>query len=94
MNDNDLIRRKDAIARTNQLCHGYEVEEWLKAIPAVEPKRGEWATEYDNGERMYRCLVCNRRMYADRYDDAVGTLGYRYCPYCGADMRGESDETD
>ena len=50
-------------------------------------KRGEWKRSTDNGYSMYECSVCESRMWKTEYDKAVGTHGFRFCPYCGADMR-------
>ena len=61
----------------------------LKKLPSVQPerKRGEWKRSTDNGYSMYECSVCECRMWKTEYDKAVGTHGFRFCPYCGADMR-------
>lgn len=53
-----------------------------------ERKRGEWKRSTDNGYSMYECSVCESRMWKTEYDKAVGTHGFKFCPYCGADMRG------
>lgn len=55
----------------------------------IEPKRGEWKIQIDNGCEMNTCSVCGCRSIKQWYDSAVGTKGYNFCPYCGADMRGE-----
>ena len=54
-----------------------------------EEKHGHWEEWYPpahmilTGEEMlYRCTICDAK-YAD-------VEGYRYCPYCGADMREET----
>lgn len=49
-----------------------------------------WQITIDNGLQMYTCPECECRMIKVNYDYAVGTKGYNYCPYCGADMRGET----
>lgn len=53
----------------------------------VEVKHGYWIleAEYKDGTADYKCSVCD-------YDDTFSKnllYFYRYCPYCGADMRGE-----
>lgn len=56
---------------------------------AEERKKGywEWVDDMD-----YRCSVCHTYAY--------GCLGevldghYKYCPYCGAEMKGDGNETN
>ena len=59
--------------------------------PTVEPKRGEWIRHncfinIGTGKfpciPHYRCSIC-------KYDARYGIT--RYCPDCGADMRGEKE---
>lgn len=52
-------------------------------VETVPVKRGEWieSDEYDVFcGRLYKCSNCNTFVISD-FDN--------YCPYCGADMRGE-----
>lgn len=50
-------------------------------IPSAEPKKGKWIDKgHDN---IYQCSACG--------DMWMGIGGYRYCPSCGADMRGEKE---
>lgn len=107
-----LIRRKDAIkamraafnwdypyqpkSNKDALADGLAA---IKAIPAVEPKCGEWLEKEivsDNDSspiitqwQSARCSVCDKyhtTPYSYYFSD------YNYCPNCGADMRGETDE--
>ena len=61
------------------LCDGIE------ECDAVEPERmnGEWERKsfYDSTP------ICSECGIEGRWD-------FEYCPYCGADMRGEQDESD
>ena len=63
-------------------------EEIIKALPTVqpEPKEGEWvqvsAQKYfTSASYFYRCSVCGEN----------NPRNTKYCPNCGADMRGESE---
>ncbi len=53
------------------------VTDRIKALPAVQPKRGEWIKMH---WKAFRCSVCKR----------VSEYSTNFCPNCGADMRGEA----
>ena len=80
----DLISRQDALE-----CVSYDVEYTilrLKNLPSAEPerKKGEWI---DDGDPLtFKCDKCG--YLVARYNNT------NFCPNCGADMRGEQDETD
>ena len=61
--------------------YGY-LSDGLEECDEVEPerKKGEWIDLWDR----YRCSVCNME---HNYEE-------NFCPNCGADMRGEKNETD
>lgn len=40
---------------------------------------------------MLECPECKSRIIANAFSYAVGSKGYSFCPYCGADMRKEPD---
>ena len=52
----------EAKARTTQLVHGYEVEQWLDTIPSVDIDRpqGEWEMQ-----EIVRCKEC--KYYKDEW---------------------------
>ena len=62
-----------------------EVSERLQNLPTAE-KRGKWISEIDTGEEMLKCSVCEARVIKAHYEKAVGTEGFKHCPYCGARM--------
>ena len=102
----DLISRQQAIQRLCQMRCGCEPKEcgltfeedgaeecadvrWLRSIPSAQPgwKKGKWIrTDQDKLLGKYRCSECGLKFY-------VYAKG-NYCPNCGADMRGEEDETN
>lgn len=60
----------------------------------VERKRGKWVLvedfsteEIEDGEKYWVCSLCG--CGSDSYDTTYHT---NYCPNCGADMRGVTDE--
>ena len=73
----------EAKARTTQLIHGYEVEQWLDTIPSIDIDRpqGEWIKDAE-WWCVYKCSVCG-----DTFDELTN-----YCPNCGARMKGADDE--
>lgn len=89
----DLISRSAALDdahrqiwyRMNQQGMKDKIDEWLKALPAattVRPK-GEWLRHEDENGDMngIECSSCNEWFY-------FGGMRPKYCPNCGADMRG------
>ena len=93
----DLISRQAAIDAIHNLyaIHGSEGS-WIDqkdAFNAVnnlppakpEPKKGKWIKN-DNG--TYSCSLCHSWIPEEQYYYA------QFCLYCGADMRGEPNETD
>ena len=83
------INLDEAKARTTQLVHGYEVEQWLDTIPSVDIDRpqGEWIVHFDDlfpEESSIECSVCHE-------EQPLG-IDDNYCPNCGARMKGADDE--
>lgn len=58
----------------------------IKDAPTSQPKqmRGQWIPEPNC---MYRCSSCG-----DHYPNIRGYMTFKYCPSCGAEMRGEQDD--
>ena len=97
----DLIRRSDAIdALKNALCelggdewgdgelgvHADDIDAIINDIPTIEPKRGEWI---DRGMRVpsswvKKCSLCGHETDTWRW--------CKFCPNCGARMKGADDE--
>ena len=76
---------------------GYQYAKWrqyIAELPSAQPerKKGQWKVEHDLGVEFLACTSCKCRVFKDHYGHAVGNWGYNYCPYCGADMRGEQDD--
>ena len=63
----------------------------IDVAPTIEPERknGKWVKEYWNGEHTRKCSSCNITQTVTTYR---GKVNFNYCPYCGADMRGEQDD--
>lgn len=65
----------------------------IKKLPSAQPERlkGHWIfvhplQEDDSG--AYMCSECRTGNWG------IDPKRYFFCPYCGADMRGDEDETD
>ena len=98
----DLISRQDviyALLEKGQQSRRYklgdiwelnfdEIREALAMVPSAYPKKGMWAkirlTNKDYGARAKECSSCGSTFF--------NTIRWHYCPNCGADMRGETNE--
>lgn len=101
----DCISRQAAIAAIDECyCGGEDScgEPWIykeNAVEAIqmiepiqpaEPKRGKWIKTARWG-RVYYCNQC--RNYLDFDGVNAGRGSTNFCPNCGADMRGEQDDS-
>ena len=74
---------KFANATGEDMTHGIFYANIAPTIDAVPVKRGKWIETDERDDfcgRLYECSNCKTFVLA--YFD-------NYCPYCGADMRGE-----
>jgi PHP family Zn ribbon phosphoesterase len=67
-------------------------KEYVKLIRnIVQPKKGKWEESTNNeGGTEFRCSACHRY----RFHNGEMKRKYKYCPNCGADMRGEENEDE
>ena len=92
----DCISRQQAIKATWQDT-GYTdpfnvmtaIRDRIQQLPPIQPKRGKWIKTARWG-RVYYCDQC--RNYLDFDGVNAGRGSTNFCPNCGADMRGDSDE--
>lgn len=90
----DLISRQAAIDicraphMRNADCSDFEME--IMMLPPIQPKRGKWIKTARWG-RVYYCNQC--RNYLDFDGVNAGRGSTNFCPNCGADMRGEQDDS-
>jgi len=89
----DLIDRQAAIDAINRAVTK-EAARWsVEELPSAQPerKKGEWIPAFDGkftgGAYWFSCSNC-KRIVPD-----VRNGGWNYCPNCGADMRGEQDDS-
>lgn len=63
--------------------------EKLPVIDAVPVRHGRWV----GNERHTSCSICGQTYCVpDGQEEHLDMTFYKYCPNCGADMRGEQDE--
>lgn len=92
MNKEDLKQRLMRLVSDVQYLGGLEekVADYLIASGVTILERGEWK----KNPYSYECSLCGNALsvdYAEDYD-AVEDWDLKFCPYCGADMRGVKDE--
>lgn len=92
---NDTISRQAAIDAFYQYPNinwtTLDVMEKIDKVPSAQPKKGKWHQRFYPQIEMMVCSECNNEF---SYDAETGVRDYNFCPNCGADMRGENDETD
>ena len=86
---------KDDCFRLSDECR----KRWLESVelPSAQPERKTGQLKYESAYNWFRCNVC-RKIYPSEFmqyfDSCQYQPGFNFCPNCGADMRGEQDETD
>ena len=87
----DLIRRSDVIEITAE-TGALETQRRVKALPTIEPKRGEWIAtkEVAWGALLFQCSECGVSISDIPISEEKPK--FPYCPWCGADMRGKDNE--
>lgn len=78
----------DAAIKGTDSYYADSVKEEIDKVPSAQPerKKGAWI----NGGRIIRCNRC-KIGYAT-VNGMKSALTYKFCPNCGADMRGETHE--
>ncbi len=99
-NSNDPIRRQDAIRIVDGIdtwqagWRGNAIES-MKALPSAQSERktGKWIRITQGAmPEQYICPFCNRTVESYGVEELL-SIRYPYC-HCGADMRGEHEQTD
>ena len=101
---NDLISRQAAIDAINRLDIPEDmcvfeilshIELELGTLPSAQPERkGKWIEMGTNkdGTHSIRCSKCGGGYKTRGHARSIATKAkYKFCPNCGADMRGEQD---
>ena len=70
-----------------------KAEEVIMSVPSADRPQGEWIRDryWSRGVGMgeeygffYKCSMCEYEV-----ESGYTRCGFNYCPYCGADMRGD-----
>lgn len=100
----DLINRQDGImhfvkASKNYECRMFslaEVTHELWEIPSAQ-RKGKWIHQGVSKSYRFTCSVCGQTAYyvsgscASTKNKVMNVCKYNFCPWCGADMRGEEE---
>lgn len=62
---------------------------WLDDAVDYKPKKGKWIKAYWHGNTIRECSTCHVTQTVNIFK---GKVMFKYCPYCGASMEGDSDE--
>lgn len=95
--DADELKKK-AFGKRGGLIHTADID----AMPTIESERktGKWIRPFDAQASSYRyqCSVCGRTAYqvtgncGRKHKVSQPPCTYKYCPNCGADMKGAEKE--
>lgn len=91
--DVDLL--KESVLGWNPPLDTEQLKHMIDTIPTadvVEVKHGEWHLLDDCANEGVYCSVCHKKVY--RKDYANQKLKSKFCPNCGADMRGENNSNN
>ena len=97
----DTIYREDAIKATwkeptyaDPINILTEVRDRIEAIPSADRPQGEWKPfDLTWGRSIWYCTACEESTEVP-CDIWTHKPIYKYCPNCGADMRGDNDGKD
>lgn len=80
INGADEIIRRDRSGNNDVVKAMTAWKEWVGALPSAQPKKGKWIPRI--GLKHPDWFTCS---------ECTGQFDYKwkYCPNCGADMRGE-----
>ena len=99
----DAISREAAIKQAKasyRVAESFEelanlYEENLKSLPSVQPSRkGHWieVAQYSDGKHKIECSECGNYIFDRGHANSKNVKEkYKYCNYCGADMRGDTE---
>ena len=91
-----LINRETLLAEYDRVHVGEpgKARKLIEDAPTAEPerKKGRWIDDGTYGDyhphHAWHCSECEESVIE------IDTPWFKFCPNCGADMRGEKDETD
>ena len=92
----DIVNVQVMINRINWKMNAIMGRDWRDTeYEYREPYPNRYRITEDCGTKMLECPKCKCRIQAVNFSYAVGNYGYKFCPYCGEDVRKEvADGTD
>lgn len=90
---NDLISRADAIRIASGYCHQANIAQELAKLPSAQPERKKGKWDKKSIAFYWKCSECGTVVNSDRHTVFLYPIMEQiyFCPYCGADMRGEEE---
>lgn len=80
----DYISRKAVLDMLNNECGSCADTGYIFSLPGIEAQRGKW-NKVQRTIRPWKAFRCSECKHLNEFPSD-------YCPNCGADMRGETDE--
>lgn len=82
----------------NYTVRGMRLLDVISDVPVAQPecKKGWWVEMGVNADKTHNivCSKCGEGYKTKGHAKSIATRAkWKFCPSCGADMRGESDET-
>lgn len=103
----DAISRKAAIDAINHICpvdteydcallDRVDVRRVLSDLPSAQTERkaGRWFVLDECANEGICCSECHKKVLKIDYSNTMKWKNFKFCPNCGADMRGEQNETN
>ena len=91
----DLISRQAAITAIKTIPDGnWKNKRYVSVIMSIPPaqpetKKGRWLYQKGHGwGETWICSECGE----ETISSVIGTPRYKWCPMCGADMRGDNKD--
>jgi DNA-directed RNA polymerase subunit RPC12/RpoP len=86
-----LLKESDVIeafkGRESLIHDVYTATAIIRSVPSADRPQGEWMHD-DSSPIAYRCTACNTLQHWS----VIQNGRYRFCPNCGARMKGADDE--
>ena len=73
-----------------------ECQKFIAELPSEDRPQGEWIEmgQNEDGTHNVKCNQCDSAYKMRGHAKSISTkLKYRFCPHCGARMKGADDET-
>ncbi len=72
--------------------YGKEIRDRVEQMGFVIPKIGRWFVLDECANEGVYCSECHKKVFKIDYSNTMKWKNFKFCPNCGADMRGEENE--